>query len=677
MKTVAVTVFPNYAAVTKREESLSLEALAERIRTTSAPAKEDLPWLKFARFGPLPNPKSKSGSLRWNGNVQRLSGVLADYDGEQITPGEAAEKLDKAGISGLIYTSPSHMLNGHGPRWRAACPFSKELPPDRHYQMVSRLNGLFGGALATESFVLSQCYYFGSVNGNPAHEAIVVDGTATLDQCDELDESAIGKPNGDGKVHASAEPEAPIEDTRAALALIPNPVPSWGRNASWIEWNNLGMAVWRASGGSDEGFVEFDKWSRQSPKYDPDETEFRWRHYFDSPPTAIGFGTLVHWAREIKPDLRPPSKAQSQATPLWTDVPLSDWADREIPPRQWIMEGWIPVGQCIGFYGLAGILKTDWLLQLMMAASLGLPFCGIPIMHCITYGLFCEDNEEEVARRAQRIAAFYGRSLSEFTGLNFASLVGVLDTEFVSFDTGRMLLQPAYHLFAQRVSQCGANLAVLDTAPDFFGGEEINRRQVSRFVRMLDGIGMQNHCAIVFSAHPSQRGRASGRYDSGSTGWEGKVRGRLVLRDPIDDQDDEDYGPRRIVRPPSDKRILTRAKSNYAIPGEEIELVVRDGGFAPTALEATKRGPRRDLAANAKFLELLRKFAKQGRWVHDAASSPERYAPAAFAADLDHADFTKPEFKRAMTRLFDANRIKKELVGSGRNGHYQLIEINQ
>ena len=36
--------------------------------------------------------------------------------------------------------------------------------------------------------------------------------------------------------------------------------------------------------------------------------------------------------------------------------------------------------------------------------------------HCITYGLFCEDSEEEIIRRIDRIAAFYGRTRADFTG---------------------------------------------------------------------------------------------------------------------------------------------------------------------------------------------------------------------------------------------------------------------
>jgi hypothetical protein len=328
----AVTFFRDFAARTKSEESLTLEALAERIERTSAASKDSLPWLKFARFGPLPNPATRSGSLRWNGNVLRISGITADYDGEQITPQEAADRLDKAGINGLVYTSPSHLLNGHGPRWRVCCPFVRELPTDRHYQMMARLNGLFDAKLAPESFTLSQAYYFGAVGNNAAHRAIVVDGTQCLDQADELDLTAAGKPNGNSrKEGAGADPQAPIEDIRAALAAMGNPFPGWPDDADWNQWNTVGMAVWRASGGSEEGFEAFDDWSALcAAKYDGDKTEFDWRRYHRSPPDQIGFGSLVHWARQVKPDWMPPSRRPPSPPP--------DFDARAAPPPGKVIE---------------------------------------------------------------------------------------------------------------------------------------------------------------------------------------------------------------------------------------------------------------------------------------------------------------------------------------------------
>jgi len=294
-----------------------------------------------------------------------------------------------------------------------------------------------------------------------------------------------------------------------------------------------------------------------------------------------------------------------------------------------------------------------------MAASAGLPFCGFPMRHYVTLGLFCEDTEEELDRRIERIAGFYGRSRADFTGFFWASLVGCDQTEFISFNFGRLFVEGAFRLFEQQIAEVGAGLAALDTIADFFGGEEVNRRQVSQFLRMLNGCCFRNHCTIIGSRHPSRSGRNSGTFESGSTGWEGKERARLHLRDPAHDRDDD---PRHQQH--SNKRILTRAKCNYAMPGEEIELVFEDGGFK--RIDDNKpKGTLRDIAAKQKFLELLRKFNKTGRVVHNAANNPARYAPAVFARDDDSGGFSKGELKRAMDRLFDDEGIKLE---TGRNG---------
>jgi putative DNA primase/helicase len=306
-----VTFFTDFAARAKTEEKLTLNAVAELVETTGAATKAALPWLKLARFGGIPNPRTKSGSLRWDGNVLKVTGVVADYDGEQMSPEDAADRLDKASIEALVYTSPSH--SDAKPRWRVVCPLSDELPPDRHYGMVARLNGLLGGCLASESFTLSQAYYYGAIGGNPAHRVIPVEGTTTLDRCDWLDPRAIGKPNG-GRAEPSANPEAAIGDIVAALGAIPNPIAHWDlKNGTWNEWNRIAMAVWRASGGSGEGRAAFHDWSRKWPeKYDADETDYKWHHLGTSPPDSIGFGTLVYEARQAQPGWRAPSAMRNQ-----------------------------------------------------------------------------------------------------------------------------------------------------------------------------------------------------------------------------------------------------------------------------------------------------------------------------------------------------------------------------
>jgi len=202
----------------------------------------------------------------------------------------------------MVFTSPSH--TDDQPRWRVVAPFSKELPTDQHYYMVCRLAGLFDGMLDPVSYNLSQSYFFGSVTGKPP-EVLIVDGVQYLDQADELDEIAVGKPNGgNGHDRQANTPQAPIADIQAALELLPND------NLHWAEWVKIGLAVHRASGGSTEGLVAWDAWSKKSAKYNAAETQERWLHFRKSPADHIGFGALVHLVRHSLNDSKwlPPSR---------------------------------------------------------------------------------------------------------------------------------------------------------------------------------------------------------------------------------------------------------------------------------------------------------------------------------------------------------------------------------
>jgi len=188
--TVTVTFFADFGATSKRQQTLELHDLARLVEQTSAPSKSALPWFKLARFGNATSPTG-SGSLRFDKNVICITGCEGDYDCESIAFEEAVEVVEKAGLAAIVYTSPSH--TPAKPRWRVLAPTSRELPPRERKRLVARLNGLFRGELGPESFTLSQAYYYGSVDHNPDHRVVVVDGVPIDLLCD-LDAIAIGKP---------------------------------------------------------------------------------------------------------------------------------------------------------------------------------------------------------------------------------------------------------------------------------------------------------------------------------------------------------------------------------------------------------------------------------------------------------------------------------------------------
>jgi RecA-family ATPase len=345
----------------------------------------------------------------------------------------------------------------------------------------------------------------------------------------------------------------------------------------------------------------------------------------------------------------------------WPVSTLTKWHGQDIPPRPWLMEDWIIRGQVTGFYGIGGIRKTDWLLQLMIATALGQPFCGIPIDQAAVLGLFCEDTDPEIARRAQRLAQFYQTTLAQLTLCHYASLVGTQLTELITYDFNQATPTPAFNQLSQLLETYNPKLLVLDTAPDFFGGSENNRREVAQFIRLLDNAAQHHDCAIIFSAQPSVRGRFSRTLESGTTGWENKVRARLTLHDPQTDDDEDNEQP--AAKYPSNRRILTRAKSNYAIPGAEIPLVIKNGGFFPEAIDqdtAPLRGLDREIRCRSLFKEMLEDITRQGRWVNDTRTTPERYAPTVFAKRprQERLGFLQKDFEKAMSWLLDHGDIK-------------------
>ena len=191
--TLHVTFFASAAATTLSTEKVSLPELREKILTTTKDAKAKLPWLKLATFG---DQRSDGKSLPHDKNVRTLSGIETDYDAEQIPFDDAVAIVKDVELYALLYTSPSHSVEK--PRWRVLCPTSRELEPAERAQMVARLNGLFGGVFSGESFALSQAYYYGSVNNNPAHRAEITGGDF-IDLRDDLDAGAIHKKSSNGK----------------------------------------------------------------------------------------------------------------------------------------------------------------------------------------------------------------------------------------------------------------------------------------------------------------------------------------------------------------------------------------------------------------------------------------------------------------------------------------------
>ena len=84
----------------------------------------------------------------------------------------------------------------------------------------------------------------------------------------------------------------------------------------WDEWNKVGMAIYDASHGSEEGRDAFHTMSEKSQKYDPSHTDARWDHYHDYPPNDLSGSTLKYRMQEIDPTWLPtwPREGSTEAS---------------------------------------------------------------------------------------------------------------------------------------------------------------------------------------------------------------------------------------------------------------------------------------------------------------------------------------------------------------------------
>jgi hypothetical protein len=102
--------------------------------------------------------------------------------------------------------------------------------------------------------------------------------------------------------------EASFAEVEAAVEVIPNNdvflcehSEGW---ASWHAWNNFGMAIYAATGGSDEGLKLYHRWSAKHHSYNIKDTDEKWKTFKRSPPREIGAGSIFYWADKADPQWR-------------------------------------------------------------------------------------------------------------------------------------------------------------------------------------------------------------------------------------------------------------------------------------------------------------------------------------------------------------------------------------
>jgi len=341
----------------------------------------------------------------------------------------------------------------------------------------------------------------------------------------------------------------------------------------------------------------------------------------------------------------------------------SEWHQQQPPPREWLLEGWMPWRKATLFTGRGQAGKSLLGQQLCTCAALGLPLLGMPTRKSPALYVTCEDDHDELQRRQRAICETVNVKEAALDGqLWLASWVGQGGTELATFEkverdeyggTSDMLQRTRrYNQLRETAVALGAEVIVLDNVAHLFIGNENDRAQVAAFMGLLEDLALTVGCVILIG-HPNK----AGDQFSGSTAWENQVRSRIYMETPAAEDG---------IVVDRDARVLRVGKANYAANGAELRFRWHQGAFVrdidlPPSLAEQIAETAQAGADNDAFLACLAERNRQNRPVSERPSVS--FAPKVFATMSESRGIGKARLHAAMDRLFRLGRIERATLG--------------
>lgn len=549
--TIPVTFFSDYRAQLKREDELSPQKLAVMVSEMVAAEKARLPWLKLARFGFV---RSSKNSLRHDGNVLCITGVEGDYDLEKVHFDTAVEIAKAAGLCCLIYTSPSHTPGT--PRWRILCFLSRELPPTEHYRLVARLNGLYGGIFSTESFTLSQSYYYGRIVGCEEYKVELIDGTP-LDLLEGITE--IGKPNGSGGPadDGTFTARGPFDEAAIAAEIV-----SGARYHSAC-LQLLGRWAY-------EGVPYLDALRRLYAIFEqvPEaERNQRWRIRYDDIVRCLND---IYGAEAAKADDAAEAAAAADSSALFVDADA--WTETALPQRPWVAPGYALRGAVTVVVGPPSAMKSSLMLGWACATALGLchgPFAPVSVARVLIYNT--EDDTLEQRRRLSAVLRQFNATPADIEGRVIRAGPPGVGTLFVLDDRGRAWPTAAMMQLRQLIQDHQPAMLIADPFAELHSADENSNTEVRTVIAAFRALAAEFNIAVVLVHHTRKGGVAPGDPDS-ARGASAIIGAARIVQTLIgmSEEDAETLGMPTSRRQRSYFVRLDDAKQNYAGIGDAV-----------------------------------------------------------------------------------------------------------
>lgn len=462
---------------------------------------------------------------------------------------------------------------------------------------------------------------------------------------------------------SNPDPQKGIEAIRAALRVIPND------KQNWDDWCRIGMATWRSAGGSPDGLEAWRDWSAKNPCHDDNACDERWKHWFISPPTRLGFGTLYYEARQANPLFVPPFD-EAYETKMDERI-SSDKLDKggspdifqtldiaglmALPPVQWLIEGMLTTDGFSITYGPPGSLKTFLVLDQALHICSGRPWND----RAVRSGKVLYVAGEGVRGIARRVKAWCLKHEVDPATLPFRLLPASVNLSQEP-DVKKLIRTAVAQM--EEDGECVA-LVVIDTvARSIPGMDENSATEMGRFVAAVEDIKTGVSCHLLGVHHS---GKDETRGARGSNALLGAVdtmirckRDKERLTVTIEKQKDDDEGE------PIQLRTVKMEWMNGLKPDKSLVLIP-DGSPPPKPVDAST--------------ELLRRVAmmlgENGRMVTNKVATEMGVSQRTKQEFSDIIPFS-PDYVEVTLATGETVRMGKTRRGSGSTSPVEVVRYD-
>jgi len=485
---LSVTYFESKTKPAGQRIAMTWPAICDWIehQAPTAAAKGDLPLIKLATF---------ANDHRTDAGLEMIYGVEGDYDGEAIQPADAVALLQAAGITALVYTSPSH--SQPAPRWRILCPLSRAHAPDERRALVGQLNAVLGGVLAVESFTPSQAYYVGSVTGGHPVQCWRCNGRAldTVEGLQSVGPALQSMNTREGRQFKTGEGQR-APDYKIALDGLHSRHPSYFERSAWLAISGAFFTATNGLAGAENAERDWQTWNEgHGDQNDPSANARTWRD-FQRNGSDFDFKTLGRMSANANAAGWAFFNGKAYSMPAPPRNFFIRVADMVYRPPEYLIATLIETDTMSLLFGDPAAGKSFVAIDLACSVATGADFHGNAVKSGAVFYIAGE-GRNGLKRRFSAWEEHRGVSLANaniFTSDGAAA-------QFLDAASAQMVAASVDALVAVNGMP---RLIVVDTLARNFGpGNENSQENMGQFIATLDGLKNRYPGCVILIVHHS------------------------------------------------------------------------------------------------------------------------------------------------------------------------------